>query len=143
MGAHVGRTITLYWGDDSPQEAVAGVREKGATFAGEPVDITNDDSNGWQELLDVAQTNSVELSCSGVLLNDTLRADWFNGAGAIGHRMQAATFEYPVETGDITAATITGTFYLKEYSETGNHDGEVTFEATFASNGAVTYTAGT
>jgi predicted secreted protein len=37
---------------------------------------------------------------------------------------------------------IAGQFYLQEYSETGNHDGEITFEATFVSNGAVTYTAG-
>jgi predicted secreted protein len=140
MAANVGRTITVYWGDDSPQIAVAGIREKGITLSGEAVDITNDDSNGWRELLDAPQMNTVELSASGVLLNDTLRQDWFSGASATGSRMQAATFEYPLETGDATPARITGNFYLQEYAETGNHDGEITFEATFASSGVVTYT---
>jgi predicted secreted protein len=134
MAANVGRTITVYWGSESPQPAVAGIREKGVTLSGEAVDITNDDSNGWHALLDVAQTNSVEITASGVLINDTLRADWFSGASAAGARMQPATFEYS------DGGTISGDFYLQEYSETGNHDGEITFEATWMSNGVVTYT---
>jgi predicted secreted protein len=143
MAAHTGRTVVCYWGDESPQPAVAGIREKSITLGGEPVDITNDDSEGWQALLDAAQTNSVEVGVTGVLLNDTLRADWFSGASTTGRRMQALKLEYPLETGDTTKADISGTFYIKEYTETGNHDGEITFEATFMSNGAVTYTAAT
>jgi TP901-1 family phage major tail protein len=134
MTANVGRTITVYWGAESPQPAVAGIREKTVSLSGEAVDITNDDSNGWRQLLDAAQVNTVEISCSGVAIDDTLRADWFAGAAATASRMQPATFEYD------DGATIAGTFYLQEYSETGNHDGEITFEATFVSNGVVTYT---
>jgi predicted secreted protein len=134
MVANVGRTITVYWGNESPQPAVAGIREKSITLSGEAVDITNDDSNGWRQLLDAAQVNGVEIACSGVAINDTLRADWFSGASATGSRMQPATFEYA------DGATISGTFYLGSYAETGNHDGEITFEATFVSNGVVTYT---
>lgn len=134
MTANVGRTITVYWGNESPQPAVAGIREKSITLSGEAVDITNDDSNGWRQLLDAAQVNGVEISASGVLLDDTLRADWFAGASATARRMQPATFEYP------DGGTVAGTFYLQEYSETGNHDGEITFEATWMSNGVVTYT---
>lgn len=118
MAAKAGRTIKVYWGDETPQPLVAGIREKGLTLNGEAVDITSDDSNGWQQLLDAAQNNSVELSCSGVLSNDTLRADWFNGADiGSGTRMQAATFEYPLESGQSTPAKVTGTFYLQEYTE--------------------------
>lgn len=134
MAANVGRTITVYWGNESPQPAVAGIREKTVTLSGEAVDITNDDSDGWRQLLDAAQVNSVDISCSGVALDDTLRADWVTGAVSPGSRMQPATFEY------FDGAIITGTFYLQEYSETGNHDGEITFEATFVSNGPVIYT---
>lgn len=137
MVAMVGRTLKLFWGDDSPQELVAGVREKGITVNGEAVDITSDDSNGWRALLDVAQVNSVNIPVSGVLTNDTLRADWFAGASTEGRRMRAMTLQYP------DGATVSGIFYLQEYSETGNHDGEVTFEATFNSNGAVVYTPAT
>ncbi len=143
MTAQVGRTTTLYWGSESPQPAVAGIRDKDITLAGAPVDITNDDSAGWQTLLDAPQINNMEISASGVLVDDTLRQDWFSGA-AIGSasRMQPATFEYPLETGESTPARITGTFYLSEYTETGSHDGEITFEATFMSSGPVTYTPG-
>jgi predicted secreted protein len=134
MAAFVGRTTTIYWGSESPQPAVAGFREKSVSLSGEAVDITNDDSDGWRQLLDAAQINAVEFSGSGVVLDGTLRADWFSGAGATGSRMQPAKFEYP------DGATIAGNFYLQEYSETGEHDGETTFEATFLSSGAVVYT---
>jgi TP901-1 family phage major tail protein len=136
MTANVGRTIIVRWGTESPQPAVAGIRTKGISMSGEAVDITNDDSSGWRQLLDAAQVNAVEITASGVALNDTLRADWFNGASATGSRMQPAAFEYP------DGGTVAGTFYLQDYSETGNHDGEVTFEATWQSNGAITYTPG-
>jgi predicted secreted protein len=98
------------------------------------VDITNDDSDGWRQLLDAAQINSVEIAASGVLLDDTLRTAWFAGADSSGERMAPAEFEYS------DGGVVSGTFYLQEYTETGNHDGEITFEATFMSNGAVTYT---
>lgn len=136
MVAVVGRTLKLYWGDASPSPLVAGVREKGVEINGDPVDTTNDDSSGWRELLDAAQINMVNFPVSGVLLDDSLRADWFAGASATGRRMQAASFVYP------DGGVISGTFYLADYSETGSHDGEVTFEATFQSNGEVTYAAG-
>jgi predicted secreted protein len=134
MVAIVGRTINVYWGNESPQPLVAGIREKGIECNGEAVDITNDDSSGWRELLDAAQINMVNIPCSGVLLNDTLRADWFAGASTPGRRLQAAAFEYP------DGGVVSGDFYLAEYSESGTHDGEVTFEATFQSSGVVAYT---
>lgn len=129
MTASVGRTIHVYRGDGSPQALVAGVREKGLTNNGEPVDITNDDSSGWRSLLNVAGVNSVDISVSGVLEDDTLRAEWYSN-----DRLKATTFRYP------DGGEVTGDFYLNGYSETGNHDGEVTFEATFASSGEVSYT---
>jgi TP901-1 family phage major tail protein len=134
MTANVGRTIIVFWGDEDPQPAVAGIKEKSVSFSGEAVDITNDDSGGWRELLDAAGVNGVEISCSGVALDDTLRADWFSGASATGKRMQKAAFQYK------DGGKIAGTFYLQEYSETGNHDDQITFEATFLSSGVVTYT---
>lgn len=142
MTANVGRTILLYWGDESPQPLVAGLREKGISPSGDPVDITDSDAAGWRELLDAAGVNSVDLPASGVVVDDTLRADWFAGASQQGRRMQAATFEYPLEQGQTTPARITGTFYLSSYTETGAHDGEITFDATFMSSGPVTYTPG-
>jgi len=135
MAANVGRTAKLYWGDESPHPLVAGVRELGFSIGGEAVDITNNDSAGWRTLLDAAGVNSVDIPISGVLVDDTLRADAINGATiGSGLRMQNATFERA------DGSTLTGTFYLQGYSETGAHDGEITFEATLMSSGPVTYT---
>lgn len=142
MSAQVGRTVIVYWGNESPQPAVAGIQEQGVTVNGEAVDITNNDSDGWRSLLDVGQINSLDISASGVVLNDTLRADAIAGATAANRRMQDATFEYPLEAGQSTPARITGTFYLQGYAETGTHDGAITFECSFMSSGVVTYTPG-
>jgi predicted secreted protein len=129
MVANVGRTITVRWGAGSPPPLVAGIREKGIALSGEAVDITNDDSNGWRQLLSAVQVNTVEISASGVAVNDTLRAAWFSG-----DRMAPAEFHYS------DGGQVAGSFWLQDYSETGNHDGEITFEATFVSSGAVIYT---
>jgi TP901-1 family phage major tail protein len=134
MTANVGRTIVVRWGHASPIPDVAGIQEKSITLSGEAVDVTNDDSGGWRQLIDAAQVNSVEISSSGVVIDDTLRIAWFAGADGSGERMAPAEFEYS------DGGIISGTFYLQEYSETGSHDGAITFEATFISNGVVTYT---
>jgi TP901-1 family phage major tail protein len=136
MTANVGRALHLYWGDASPQDLIAGVREKSLTMAGEAVDITNDDSGGWRALLNAAGVNAFDISVSGVMDNDLLRADWIAGAAIGGVRMQNMTIELP------DGATITGEFYLSAFTETGTHDDAITFEATFMSNGAVVYTPG-
>lgn len=127
MSADAGRSIHVYRG--SPLVLVAGVDEKSITLAGEAIDITNDDSSGWRELLDKAGVNSVSIPVSGVLKNDTLRAEWFSQV-----RLAACEFRYP--DGGIVA----GSFYLQEYTETGPHDDKITFECTFESSGEVTYT---
>lgn len=133
--ADVGRTSFVYWGNESPQPLVAGVRELGFNVNGEAVDVTNNDSNGWRTLLDAAGVNGIDIPISGVLQNDTLRADAINGATiGSGLRMQAATLERA------DGSTLTGNWYLQGYSETGAHDGEITFQATLMSSGPITYT---
>ena len=53
MAASVGRNITLTWGNDSPPEGIAGVKEKDLTLNGAPIDISSDDDAGWRALLTV------------------------------------------------------------------------------------------
>jgi TP901-1 family phage major tail protein len=136
MAATVGRAVTFLWGDDSPQEEIPGVREKGIELSGEAIDITSDDSDGWRELLSVPAQNEVNISISGVTKNTTLEADWFAGT-----RTQAATIEYRTPTGTLIAS-ITGTFYLATYTNTGNYNDAVTFEAELQSTGVVSFTPG-
>lgn len=129
MAATVGRTIGVYVGQSPSQVLVAGVRTKSLNNSGEPVNITNDDSAGWRALLDVPSVNEIEISVSGVMETDALRAAWYSGS-----RMNHMAFVYP------DGGEVSGDFYMSSYNETGEHDGEVTFEATFLSSGVITYT---
>lgn len=129
MSAAVGRAITLTWGSDSPPEAIAGVKEKSMTFNNEPIDISSDDDAGWRALLSTPGQKQVELKVSGVTKDRKLLADWFANA-----LTQAVILTY--EDG----ATITGSFFLSEYSDKGNFKDATAFDATLMSTGAIVYT---
>ncbi len=129
MTADPGRDCILYWGNESPIPAVAGINNFTVTVDGEAIDITNNDSSGWRELLTDEGVRGVTIQVSGVVLDDTLRADKLNGTN-----QQAAIFEWP------DGSQISGTFHLNAYSDSGPHDNATTFEATFVSSGTVTYT---
>lgn len=120
-----GRDLELTWNGN----AIAGVREKGVTINGEPIDVTSDDDDGWRKLLTTPGQKQVDISVSGVTKGHVLKADWFAN-----NRQRTATITYP--DGD----TITGTFHLVDYVETGTYNDATTFEANLQSSGAVTYT---
>lgn len=120
-----GRDLELTWNGS----AVAAVREKGVTINGEPIDTTNDDDDGWRDLLDVPGQKQVDISLSGLTMSHTLKADWFGD-----NRTRAVVITYP------DGATISGNFYLSEYVETGTYNDATSFEATLMSKGAVTFT---
>lgn len=123
----IGRALILTW-DGS---VVPGVREKGVALNGEAIDVTSDENLGWRTLLSEAGQNQVDLSVSGVTKSRVLRQAWFSG-----NRTQEVIIEYP--DGD----TITATFYLATYNETGTYNDATTFEATIQSTGPVVYVAG-
>lgn len=107
-----------------------GVREKGLTCNGEPVNVTDDDDDGWQKLADNngAAEDSVEITVSGIAKESQLKDDFFGRA-----RTGTLQLEYP------TGENIAGTFVLSSYSETGPYNDAMTFEATFKSSGPVTF----
>ena len=125
MSADVGRSIDLTWNG----VAVPGVREKGIAAAGEPVDVTSDENNGWRTLLTVAGQNEVSVSLSGVTKSGVLRSDWFAGT-----RTRTAVLTFP------DGGSISGSFFMSSYNETGPYNDAVTFEAELLSTGVVTYT---
>lgn len=135
MVAAAGRTVEVWWGTPTLVQ-VGGVREKSISANGEPIEITNDDDEGWRTFLDAATVNGLEIGLSGVLVNNQLKIDWFAGASAVGQRMQALEIRYP------DGAVLAGNFYLQDFSDNGAHDDAVLFEATFMSSGAVTFTPG-
>lgn len=128
MSGASGRALQIKW--DSV--TLVGVRTKGWTATADLVDVTTDDDNGWRTLLATPGLKSVEVTVGGISSDQVLINEFFNGTG------ETLTGELPTTTG-----TISGTFYLSSFEQTGEHDGAVEFSATFMSSGAVAYTAGT
>jgi predicted secreted protein len=114
------------------RQEILGVREKGLTINGDPIDTSSDEDDGWRTLLeDIAGETKVDLSISGVTKSRTLRQ-----ASLGSTRSKIATFTWP--NGD----TLTATFFLSSYDEKMPYKDAVTFDAKFASSGVVTFTAG-
>lgn len=125
MAASVGRAIALTWGG----AAVPGVREKSVAMNGEPVNVTDGDDEGWRVLLeDEAAESEVSITISGVTKSPALRQAWLTG-----ERTAEVVITYP--DGD----TLTGTFFLQSYTDTGPYNDATTFEATLLSSGAPEY----
>lgn len=125
MAGSAGRDVAFTWGGNP----VTGVREKGFTANGAAIDVTDDDSAGWREVLAKASQNEVSISLAGVTKDDVLRTAWFSGA-----RTETVELEY--EDG----GKISGDFFLQSYSEGIPYNGAVTFTAELISTGAITYT---
>lgn len=126
MAGFTGRKIVLTW--DGAE--IAGVREKGVAFNGEPVDVSDGASDGWRELLAEAAENSIDISLSGVTKSDALKQSWFDAED----RIKPAVLTYP------DGGVLSGNFYLASFSETGPYKDATTFEAELQSSGEVTYT---
>lgn len=117
---------------------LAGVRTKSISINGSPIDVTNDDDDGVRKLLDQPGQLDVEISVSGIVLNATLR----NEALSTSDRVANTQFIFGgFEGSPANTHGFIGDFFLAGYTETGEYQGVVVFEATFQSAGAVTYTA--
>lgn len=133
MAGIVGRQVRFYFGGNSPADEILGVREKGIECAGEPIDITSDDDAGVRTLIEnLSAQDEVNISLSGVTKDLRLKNAWFDG-----ERTQPCTLVYPGAFG-----TMSGTFFLANYNETGPYNDAMTFEATLQSSGVVTFTPG-
>lgn len=130
MAGRVGRQVNFFFGGNSPGDQILGVREKGASFNGEPIDVTSDEDSGVRILLEnISAQDEVEVTVSGVTKDTRMKEAWTNG-----QRTQPIILEYP------DGSQLSGTFFLSTYSETEPYNDASTFEATLMSSGAVTYT---
>lgn len=130
MARHLGRALVIEW--DTVD--LVGVRSKTFTINNEYVDTTNDDDDGWVTRLASPATRSVEVQVSGITENQILIAEVMK-ANVEGEPLD---IELPTATG----AQLSGTFLVTSFEGSGEYDGAYEFSATFVSNGAVTYTAG-
>lgn len=125
MAAQVGRDLAFTWNGS----AVTGIQEKGVSLNGEPIDVTSGEDSGKRTLLTVSAQDEVNISLSGVTKSQVLKTDWFAG-----NRTRAVVMTYA------DGSTISGSFFLSTYSDTGPYNDAVTFEAELVSTGTITFT---
>jgi TP901-1 family phage major tail protein len=127
MAALKGRALQL----KKDGTLVAGVRTKSFSIGNTVIDITNDDDDGIRKALTDFGQREVSITFSGVRVADTM--------------LEAALAADTTDTYSLAEAawgTLTGTWMLTSYSETGEYQGSVTFEAELASIDEITFTPG-
>lgn len=136
MAAQVGSDILLKIDNGSGSyQTIAGLRTKSFKLGQEQVDTTNSDSvNKFREMLGGAGIKSLSVSASGVFLDAvadaTLLAVY---TGQIANRNFQLTLP--------SFQQITGPFMVADLEYTGEHNGEMTFNVTLESSGALTFLA--
>lgn len=111
---------------------IAGVQTKSISFDDEPIDITTDDSAGFQTLLDVSGNKVCGIDVSGVCNGYVLRDIATDPAGS-GY---ITDLSFTFAAGTAGKTVITGNWYMTNYKEDGEYKDSVKFSATFTSSGA-------
>ncbi|GHD06508.1 phage major tail protein, TP901-1 family [Tianweitania populi] len=134
MVAQRGRDLLVKMEAGGAFTTVAGLRTKRLAFNSETVDVTDADSAGrWRELLAASGVQRASVSGAGIFKDAAsdaaMRSAFFSGA--IG-RWQFLVPDF---------GTVEGPFQITALEYSGAHDGEVTFEVSLESAGAVGFVA--
>jgi predicted secreted protein len=115
--------------------ALGGVKVVNIKWAGESIDVTDFDSAGILEVLDVAASQQITIDVEGVYKNPTLRNIAFDTT--VSKLLTDLTFKFS----DALAArdTISGNFWMGAYDEGNPMDDATSFTASFTSSGAWTF----
>jgi predicted secreted protein len=125
MTAKTGRKILITWDD-----VEIAARTKTITFNGEPLDVSDDRSDGWRELLATEIGESaLTISFEGLYKGSTLRLK--NNTEA------EATISMPGAGVPLGEGDITGMFVLTGFEVTGEYNDAVTFSAELRSSGEI------
>ncbi|ALN73965.1 MULTISPECIES: phage major tail protein, TP901-1 family [unclassified Aureimonas] len=136
MGAQKGKDFLLKLDAETSGvfQTVAGLRSRRISFNAETVDVTNSDSAGrWRELLGGAGVQRAALSGAGIFKDAAsdmaVRKLFFEGRIA---PFQAVIPDF---------GRVSGPFQITALEYAGEHNGEVSFEMTLESAGALTFEA--
>lgn len=133
MSVKRGRDMLLKIEDNGTFITVAGLRTKSIKLNSQTVDVTDQASNGWAELLPEAGIRSISVTGSGV----------FRDAGSDA-RVRAAFFAQDVVNAQMILpgfGTIAGSVLVTSLTYGGTFKGEATFELTLSSAGEPSFTA--
>lgn len=134
MGAQKGKDLLLKIHDGTNYITVAGLRSRKIAFNAELVDITNTESaDRWRELLAGAGVRRASLSGRGLFKDSNsdalVRQAFFDGLIS---NCQVVVPDF---------GSITGPFQISALEFAGEHNGEVTFDLTLESAGALSFAA--
>lgn len=134
MTAQKGKDLLLKIHDGTAYVTVAGLRSKRLSFNAETVDVTDAESAGrWRELLGGAGVQRAGLSGTGIFKDSVSDA-----------RLRSAFFAGEIISCQIVIpdfGTVTGPFQISALEYSGQHNGEVQFEAALESAGALSFGA--
>jgi TP901-1 family phage major tail protein len=113
---------------------VAGLRSRQIAFNAESVDVTDAESSGrWRELLEGAGVKRAAVSGSGIFkdasTDDTVRQTFFGGT----------IVDWQVIVPDF--GTLEGPFQVTALEYSGEHNGELAYDLSLESAGAIAFTA--
>ena len=134
MGAQKGKDLLVKMFDGTSYATVAGLRSRKIAFNAELVDVTHAESvDRWRELLAGAGVKRASISGRGLFkdaASDALvRQAFFDGAIK---NCQVIVPDF---------GTIQGAFQISGLEFSGEHNGEVTFDISLESAGALTFAA--
>ena len=134
MSAQKGKDLLVKMHDGTQFVTVAGLRSRRLAFNAETVDITHAESAGrWRELLEGAGVKRASVAGRGLFKDAAtdalMRQTFFDGA----------VKDYQVVIPDF--GTVEGPFQITGLEFAGEHNGEVTYELSLESAGALTFAA--
>jgi TP901-1 family phage major tail protein len=134
MGAQKGKDLLVKINDGTGFVTVAGLRSRRIAFNAELVDITHAESvDRWRELLAGAGVRRASVSGRGLFKD-----------GASDALVRQAFFDGTVNNTQVIVpdfGTIEGLFQISSLEFSGEHNGEVAFDLSLESAGALTFTA--
>lgn len=134
MVAQKGKDLLLKIHNGTAYVTVAGLRSKRLSFNAETVDVTDAESAGrWRELLGGAGIQRASLSGTGIFKDAASDA-----------RLREVFFASDIVSCQIVIpdfGTVTGLFQISALEYSGQYNGEMQFEATLESAGALTFGA--
>lgn len=134
MTAQKGKDLLLKIHDGSDFITVAGLRARRIAFNAQTVDTSDSQSAGrWRELLAGAGLKRASITGGGIFKDaasdERVRQAFFDGAAP----------DWQIVVPDF--GTLEGAFQIATLEYAGEHDGEVTFQMTVESAGALTFEA--
>jgi TP901-1 family phage major tail protein len=133
MAAQKGKDLLVKIADGAGFTTVAGLRTHRLSFNAETIDVTNAESvNQWRELLDGAGVKRASVSGRGLFKDassDTLMQQTFFNGSVLNYQIVIPSF-----------GTVQGAFQITSLDFAGEYNGEVTYDLSLESAGALTFT---